>query len=108
MQTQEETLSLSQSMEQTMEMSNLSVVGDIGEVVLDSALEDGVLKDIPIIGAIVGAYKCIRNIDDMLFTKKLIAFLWGFKDVDPKEREEAIEKWEEDSYCLISLLCKKY
>lgn len=87
---------LSKSMEQTIEMGNLSAVGDVAEVMIDTALEDGVLKDLPIIGAIVGVGKCFRNVVDILFTKKLLAFLWGIKDVDTKTRKEAIVKWESD------------
>lgn len=78
-------------------MSNLSVVGDIGEVAIDSVVDDGILRDIPIIGAIVGLGKCIRNVVDILFTKKLVAFLMGLKDTDVKKRQKAIRKWEEDA-----------
>ena len=93
--------SLAQSMEHTMEMGNLSVVSDIGEVMLDSVLEDGILKDIPVIGAIVGAGKCIKNVSDILFTKKLIAFLFELRDTDSSEREEAILTWEQEAQYRI-------
>ena len=89
--------SLSESMEQTLETSNLSFLGDIGEVMIDATMEESVLRDVPIIGAIVGLGKCIRNVVDMLFTKKLIAFLRGLKDTDAKKRQKAIRKWEEDT-----------
>lgn len=90
------TLSLTESMELTMDKSNLSVVGDIGEVMIDAALDDGIFKDIPIIGAIVGAGKCIKNVSDVLFTKKLIAFLFELRDTNVHERREAIAQWESD------------
>jgi hypothetical protein len=89
-------LSLAESMELTMDKSNLSVVGDIGEVIIDAAMDDGIFKDIPVIGAIVGAGKCIKNVSDVLFTKKLIAFLFELRDTDVHEREKAIAKWESD------------
>ena len=72
-------------------------VGDIGEVIIDAAMDDGIFKDIPVIGAIVGAGKCIKNVSDVLFTKKLIAFLFELRDTNVHEREEAIEKWESDA-----------
>ena len=87
---------LSAAMAQTIEYGNLEVVGEIGEVVLDSALDDGILKDIPIFGTIVGVGKCVKNISDVLFVKKLRAFLFTIKDVDPRKRFEAMEKWEKD------------
>ena len=94
---------LAQSMKQTMETDNLSIVGDIGEVMLDSVMQDGVLKDIPIIGAIVGLGKCFKNVSDILFANKLIAFLLELKDVDSKDRREAIEKWEKDAEYRINV-----
>lgn len=90
-------LDLAQSMEQTMEIGNLSMITDVGEAIMDSALDDGILKDIPILGSIVGAGKCIKNISDVLFTNKLIAFLTGLKDVGAEERKAAILKWEDDA-----------
>lgn len=90
-------LDLAQSMEQTMEIGNLSMITDVGEAIMDSALDDGILKDIPILGSIVGAGKCIKNISDVLFTNKLIAFLTGLKDAGAEERKAAILKWEDDA-----------
>lgn len=88
---------LAQSMEQTMEIGNLSMITDVGEAIIDTALDDGILKDIPILGSIVGVGKCIKNISDVLFINKLIAFLTGLKDADVKERKAAILKWEDDA-----------
>jgi hypothetical protein len=94
---QSKILDLAQSMEQTMEIGNLSMITDVGEAIMDSALDDGILKDIPILGSIVGAGKCIKNISDVLFTNKLIAFLTGLKDAGAEERKAAILKWEDDA-----------
>lgn len=88
---------LAQSMEQTMEIGNLSMITDVGEAIIDTALDDGILKDIPILGSIVGVGKCIKNISDVLFINKLIAFLTGLKDADVKECKAAILKWEDDA-----------
>lgn len=85
------------SMEQTIECANLSVVADLGEIVLDSVLDDGILKELPVLGTIVGASKCIRNVGDVLFTKKLITFLYGLCEMESHERRNAIESWKSDS-----------
>lgn len=90
-------LPLSESMELTMDKANLSVIAGLGEVAIDAIIEEGVLRDIPIIGSIVGTGKCIKNVSDVLFTKKLIAFLFELRDTDAHEREEAIERWENDA-----------
>lgn len=83
-------------MKQTIEYSDLEFVGDIGEMMIDTVLKDGVLKDVPILGTIVGVGKCIKNVYDIRFAKKLIAFLIPIKDVPSEKRIEAIKKWEED------------
>ena len=45
--------SLATSMQQTVEYGNLEFVGDIGELMIDAALNDGILRDVPILGTIV-------------------------------------------------------
>ncbi len=90
-------LSLADSMELTMDKSNLSVVSDLGEVAIDAVIDDGVLRDVPIISTIVGVSKCIKNVGDVLFTKKIAAFLFELHDTDACEREIAIKKWESDA-----------
>lgn len=83
-------------MQQTIEYGNLEFVGDIGEIMIDAVLNDGVLKDLPILGTMVGVGKCIKNVYDIRFAKKLIAFLIPIKDVPPGQRAETIQKWEQD------------
>ena len=63
---------------------------------IDTVLKDGVLKDVPILGTIVGVGKCIKNVYDIRFAKKLIAFLIPIKDVPQEKRVKAIQRWEED------------
>ncbi len=92
----EENKSLAVSMEQTLEYGNLEFIGDIGEVMIDAVLDDGILKDVPILGTLVGVGKCVKNIYDALFAKKLIAFLFPIKNTNPEDRINAIKKWEED------------
>ena len=98
-----ELMTLTQSMKQTLKIENLSSVKEVGEVFLDCIFEDSILKDIPIIGTIVGATKCIKNIHDILFTKKLLAFLNGICDCDSHERQTAIEKWESYPHYRINV-----
>lgn len=88
--------SLATSMQQTIEYGNLEFVEGIGEIMIDAVLNDGILKDVPILGTIVGVGKCIKNVYDIRFAKKLIAFLIPIKDVPSGQRIEAIQKWEQD------------
>lgn len=83
-------------MEQTIEYGNLDFLSELGEIVIDSVLSEGVMREVPILGTIVGLGKCIKNVYDIQFAKKLIAFLLPIKDVEPEKRKAAIKKWEKD------------
>lgn len=93
----ENEISLSMAMKDTISSEHLSLVGDIGEVVLDTTLNDGILKDIPVISTIVGTGKLVANVRDYLFVNKLISFLYPIKDTSASDRIKAIEQWENDS-----------
>ena len=92
----EQNNSLATSMQQTIEYGNFEFVSDIGEIMIDAVLDDGVLKEVPILGTIVGIGKCIKNVYDIRFAKKLIAFLVPIKDIPSEKRIEAIKNWEEN------------
>ena len=83
-------------MEQTIEYGNLDFLSELGEIVVDSVLSEGVMREVPILGTIVGLGKCIKNVYDIQFAKKLIAFLLPIKEVVPEKRKAAIKKWEKD------------
>lgn len=84
---------ISNSFEQTLKDSNLQNVSiGLAETLSDSILEDGLLKDIPIIGTIVGLGKSTIKITDLLFLKKVISFLSELENVSIKDRKEMIDK----------------
>lgn len=84
---------ISNSFEQTLKDSNLLNVSiGIAETLSDSMLDDGLLKDIPVIGTIVGLGKTSIKITDLLFLKKVISFLSELEDVSIKDRKEMIDK----------------
>lgn len=84
---------VSSSLTETLKVSDLHALGEFS---LDRLLEDGVLKDVPIIGTISGIAKTALNIQDRLFQKKLIYFLTGLSNTDPKKRNRLITKIEKD------------
>lgn len=51
---------------------------DTAEIVLDSALNDGVLKDIPVVKYVVSAYKLIDDIRGRFYLRKLEKFIFSF------------------------------
>jgi hypothetical protein len=76
--------------------SLIKISSDLFEVGLDTFLEDGILKDIPIIGTIVGLTKAGIGIRDKLFAKKILKFLFEIKDIPFEERKDFIEKINSD------------
>jgi hypothetical protein len=85
--------SLSNSLETTLKDSDLqNITADLAETFTDELLSDGLLKDIPIIGTIVGLAKASLNLKDRLFVKKLISFMAGINKINPEKRLELISK----------------
>ena len=84
---------LTNSFEKTLKDSDLqNVTTSLSEVALDSLMEDGVLKDIPVIGTIVGAGKVALGIRERLFLKKIIYFISELKIIPTTKRLGMIEK----------------
>src|SRR5690554_6287856 len=84
---------LSNSLEQTLKDTDLqSVTIDLAESFSDTLLNDGLLKDIPIIGTIVGLTKTAISLNDRLLIKKLIYFISELNDIDQTRREKLISE----------------
>ncbi len=64
--------SLSVSMRETLDYSNLEILNDIGELIIDAVLNDSTIKEIPILGSIVGVGKYIKNVSVIIFLKSLL------------------------------------
>jgi len=72
------------------------VIMNLGETALDAILDEGVLKEIPLLGSFLGLARATMSIQDKLFTKKLLTFLLQLKNTDTNSRKEQIEKIETD------------
>lgn len=84
---------ISNSFEQTLKDSDLqNVTVDLAESFSDTLLNDGLLKDIPIIGTIVGLTKTAISLNDRLLIKKLIYFISEINDIDKEKREKLISE----------------
>lgn len=76
------------------ELSDLRT--DLGEIEIDSLLDDGLLKEIPVIKTILAFSGTIGSIRDYLFTEKLIRFLNGFSDLNDARRINMTTKLNSD------------
>lgn len=74
----------------------VSLASEYGEIAIDSILQDGILKDIPIVNTIVGLSKASIAIRDRLLIKKLVQFLAVFNDVSSEKRIQMINRLEQD------------
>jgi hypothetical protein len=66
------------------DLGDLSV--ETTEFLLDQLLQEGSVRDFPIISSIVGLVKFGISIRDYVFLKKTVRFLYHLKDIPPEER----------------------
>lgn len=84
---------LSNSLELTLKDSDLqNVTISLAEVFADRLMTDGIAKDIPIIGTVIGLGKTALGIKEALFLKKVIYFISELKNISSARRHEMIDK----------------
>jgi hypothetical protein len=69
------------------------------ELIVDKFVEDGMLKDIPVIGTLVDILKLTGSIRDRLFTKKLLCFLSELSNTTSEQRADVLRKLETEKGC---------
>lgn len=70
---------------------------EYAEIVLDSALESGAFKDLPVVNTIFGIFSAVGSVRDELLVSKLIRFINGLSAVPEKERIEMMERLNDDT-----------
>lgn len=89
--------------ELTIITDNFKDVGiEMSEVVLDSFLKDGLLKEIPGINLLLAFFKTGKQMMDYAYKKKLAAFINGYASL-PKRTVKRVEKAIEDPAKLRDL-----
>jgi hypothetical protein len=84
---------LSSSLEATLKNSDLqNITISLAETFSDTLLKDGILKDIPIIGTLVGLAKGALSLNERLLIKKLLYFISELNDIDQEKRDELISR----------------
>ncbi len=95
---------LSNAFSETIKDTNLKdITVDISEILVDNLLDDGILKDIPIIGTILKLGKFSLNVKDHLFIKKIIYFISELREISPKKRSEIISKIDDSTEFRIKI-----
>jgi hypothetical protein len=89
--------SLDASLIDTVSNSDLVDVGkDVTEMLIDSLLEDGLLKEIPIVRSVVGLAQAGINIRDRLFLEKVLRVLSPLRKYSSETRREYLKSLDED------------
>jgi len=73
------------------------VTSDILEIGIDNFLEEGLLKEIPIVKSIIGVKNVGIAIRDKIFLKKIISFLFEIKSIPEEKRKKFIKKLNNNS-----------
>src|SRR5690554_3744723 len=69
---------------------------DAAEFSLDFVLEDGVLKDIPVVSTVSKLYSVAVGVQGYIFAKKIRKFLVELKTTSFEEREDFTKRLEAD------------
>lgn len=96
---EENTEKLVVSFEASISSDICDTVGDLAEVGLDAVMDDGILKDIPILSTVVGLYRIGHTIRERHAIKQLALFVTELNrgSVDESRRKQLIEKLNGDT-----------
>lgn len=72
------------------------LLSETTEWTIDQLLQDGPIKDIPIVGGLLKLYKTGAGVREFLFIKKLQKFLFSLKSIPEEQREQFSGKLDTD------------
>lgn len=95
----ENTEELVVSLENSLSSDICDTVGDLAEVGLDAVMDDGILKDIPILSTVVGLYRIGYTIRERHEIKQLALFVAELNRgcTDESKRKQLLEKLNSDT-----------
>lgn len=75
---------------------SISCIGEYAEIGLDAVMEDGILKNIPIVSTVIAVYKIGSSIKERYNMKKLLVFLNELNNgiLDEQKRKEYQQKFQ--------------
>lgn len=88
--------SLSIAFADSLKDETMSCIGEYAEIGLDAVMEDGILKDIPIVSTAIALYKIGSSIKERHNLKKLLMFLNELNNgiLDEQKRKEYQQKFQ--------------
>jgi hypothetical protein len=82
------------------ERTSLEIALGIGEASLDQILDEGLLRDVPVLGTVCGMARLAKSIPDRIFLAKLSRFVKAIEMISPEERIAFRRKLERDPKTL--------
>lgn len=79
-----------------MEENLRNLLSDNAEVLIDSLIDNEVLKEIPILGTSINAVKAYRNIRDNAYLNKVKTFIDKIGQINESQRKRLIEESKKD------------
>ncbi len=84
---------INNGIEDVIQNKDLRIISkDFTEVAIDGILEDGVLKNIPIVNTLVNLVNFGNTVNKSLFTKKIYQFLFELRNIPQDKRNKQINK----------------
>lgn len=106
--------SITKSFEQSITATSIDLGADTAEVVLDSFMEDGLLREMPLIKYAVAAYKIVDDLKGRYFVCKLWNFIRSFNsdiasEAEVENRKEKISSKNRDrELAYITIVIDRY
>lgn len=75
---------------------DLELPAEILEFTIDQIVDEGILKDIPVVGWIAKGVSVTRSISDRIFHHKVLRFLMALEKTDQRDRQEFLNNVKED------------
>jgi len=69
-----------------------SLAKDYAELAIDGIMDDGILKDLPLVGSLIGVMKFSNSVNKHLATKKLYKFLYELHSIPLEKRVKKIDE----------------
>ena len=90
-------MSQEDSLKSTILKSELpDIIKTVGEISIDSLLDEGIIKELPVLKTFVSIGKTFNSIRDYFFAKKMMKFLKCISEMPEEERETLVSKLEKD------------
>lgn len=71
--------------------NSADLIDKLGEVAIDSLIDGGILRDIPIIGTAISIYKAGNDISAHIFARKIASFLSEVEKISIQKRKDFFE-----------------